>query len=147
MTVEWKQTKSSVLVPFDFSLSAEDALKVARNFVAKPDHVTVLHVIAPSAPAGPGTSFVEFDEDAVRSQAHRALREAVEKLGFTGFQAQVRAGKPADVVTEYAREHGSDLIIIPSHGRTGMERFFLGSVAERVVRLAPCPVLVLRAED
>ena len=46
MTVEWKQTKSSVLVPFDFSRSAEDALKVARNFVAKPDHVTVLHVIA-----------------------------------------------------------------------------------------------------
>jgi nucleotide-binding universal stress UspA family protein len=145
--VDWKQTKSSVLVPFDFSNSAHGALRVARAFVARPDHVTVLHVIAASAPAGPGTSFVEFDEASVKSQAHRALREAVEKAGFPEFHAEVRAGKPPDVVTEYAREQDSELIIIPSHGRRGMERFFLGSVAERVVRLAPCPVLVLRAKD
>ncbi len=145
--MDWSQTKNAVLVPFDFSQSAEGALRVARAFVLQPDHVTVLHVLAPTAPAGPGTSFVQFDEATVRSQAHRALRESVEKLGFEAFQAQVRAGKPAEVITEYAREHGIELIVIPSHGRTGMERFFLGSVAERVVRLAPCPVLVLRAED
>lgn len=145
--MEWSQTKRSVLVPFDFSASALAALRVARAFVAQPDHVCVLHVLAPSAPAGPGTSFVEYDEESVRAQAQRALREALEKAGHGEFQAQVRAGKPAETITEYAREHECELIVIPSHGRTGMERFFLGSVAERVVRLAPCPVLVLRAEQ
>jgi nucleotide-binding universal stress UspA family protein len=89
---------------------------------------------------------VEYDEESVRSQAHRALRDALEKSGHAACQAQVRAGKPAETITEFAREHDCELIVIPSHGRTGMERFFLGSVAERVVRLAPCPVLVLRAE-
>jgi hypothetical protein len=55
------------------------------------------------------------------------------------------AGDAANEIARYAREHGVDLIVIGTHGRTGMSRALLGSVAERVIRTAPCPVLVVPA--
>ena len=57
---------------------------------------------------------------------------------------QVQFGDPGHGITDYAEEVGADVIVMPSHGRTGLRRLLIGSVAERVLRLAHCPVLVLR---
>ena len=63
---------------------------------------------------------------------------------YRGVHTAVLLGEPAHGITDYAQEKGAQLIVVPSHGRTGLTRLLIGSVAERVVRLAHCPVLVLR---
>lgn len=61
--------------------------------------------------------------------------------------AQIRTGVPAESIVEAAREAKAELIVVGTHGRTGFERLVLGSVAERVVREAPCPVLTVKAKQ
>jgi nucleotide-binding universal stress UspA family protein len=79
--------------------------------------------------------------------AQRHLAEFLARLGLSAAQGVVRLGDPGLDITEYADEIQSDLIVIPSHGYHGVKRFLLGSVAERVIRHAHCPVLVLRRPD
>ena len=74
----------------------------------------------------------------------RTVKEAAQKEGVA-VKAFVMSGKPADAIIETAKEKSADLIVLGSHGRTGMERLLMGSVAERVIVLAPCPVLVVKA--
>lgn len=140
----WQATKRSVLVPFDFSEAAKAALEVARGFVDEPSHVSVLHVVSPPLPTTPGIVWGSFDEEDLKARAHESLRQALADAGCSDFEAQVALGRAADEIVELARDEGTELIVIPSHSRHGMERLLLGSVSERVVRLAPCPVLVLR---
>jgi nucleotide-binding universal stress UspA family protein len=64
---------------------------------------------------------------------------------YKGIQVEVSFGNAGFRISEYAQEIGADLIVIPSHGRTGIERMLIGSVAERVVQHSHCPVLVLRS--
>ncbi|MCP6770051.1 universal stress protein, partial [Klebsiella pneumoniae] len=73
-----------------------------------------------------------------------ALREKLAGPQYAGIQTAVLRGEPAHGIANYAQEKGIELIVIPSHGRTGITRLLIGSVAERVVRLAHCPVMVLR---
>ncbi len=61
-----------------------------------------------------------------------------------GIVSKIAWGTPVEVVVDYAAEHAIDLIVIATHGRTGLSHVFLGSVAERIVREAPCPVLTIR---
>jgi nucleotide-binding universal stress UspA family protein len=75
----------------------------------------------------------------------KAVKEAAEKEGVSA-KAYVMSGKPADSIIQAAGERRADLIVLGSHGRTGVERLLMGSVAERVIVLASCPVLVVRAE-
>ncbi len=72
------------------------------------------------------------------------LKEAVDKLGVTGAELEVRLGDPGQISCDRAEELGAELIVVGSHGRTGLTRMLLGSVAERVVRLAHCQVLVVK---
>lgn len=143
--MSWQTVKRAVLVPFDFSRPCREALAVARSFVDDPAHVHVLHVVPPfgSAAAVP----VSVDLEAVREGSLKALEGAMAAEKAGGVNAVVELGHPAETIIDYAGRHEVDLIVVPTHGRTGMDRFFVGSVAERVVRRAPCPVLVLRAED
>ena len=60
------------------------------------------------------------------------------------WEADVVRGDPDDAIVEYAREHGADLIVMGSHGHTGLRHLLMGSVAEHVLRHAPCPVLIVR---
>jgi nucleotide-binding universal stress UspA family protein len=70
------------------------------------------------------------------------------EIGSRGrFQVQVRDGVPWEEVVTAARESNTDLIILSTHGRTGLSHALLGSVAERVMRHAPCPVLVVRERE
>jgi nucleotide-binding universal stress UspA family protein len=142
--MNWQTSKNSVLVPFDFSGPCREAVRVALTFVDDPSKVHVLHVVPPfgSAAAVP----VPVDLDAIREGSEKALVGAMAVERADGVHTVVEFGQPADTIVNYAEQHGVELIVLPTHGRTGMDRFFVGSVAERVVRRAPSPVLVLRAQ-
>jgi len=142
--MSWNAKKRAVLVPFDFSEASKGALEVARGFVERASSVSVLHVVSPPLPTTPGIVWGTYDEEELKARALRSLREALVAAGCADFDAHVAMGRPAEEIAELARDEATELIVIPSHSRRGMERWLLGSVAERVVRLAPCPVLVLR---
>ena len=72
------------------------------------------------------------------------VRERLADAKYSGVQIDVEIGDPGQCIVDFAESVQADLIVTPSHGRTGVKRLLIGSVAERVVRLAHCPVLVLR---
>ena len=77
---------------------------------------------------------------------HDALLDKLEAYDSQRFEIVIRMGSPAGEIANYAKEIDADLIVMPSLGKTGLKHFALGSVAERVVRIAPCPVLILKKE-
>lgn len=137
------------LVPIDFSASAEQALDyaigLARTLSAR---LTLLHVIQPVLMAGADmgvalseTSLRELEAEVQHSMAAALAR--VTAAGLTGERV-VLYGVPFQEIVETANARQVDLIVMGTHGRTGLMYVLLGSVAERVVRLAPCAVLVVR---
>lgn len=147
----WDLHKRSVLVPFDFSEASRKALQVARSFVPDLDDprggaVSVIHVITPPPVTAPGRLLRgPFDEERAIAQGFTALREALADAGAQQFEPHVRvASNPAEEIVGFAEKEQTELIVISSHARKGFDRWLIGSTAERVVRLAPCPVLVLR---
>lgn len=141
-----------VVVAFDFSPSSEQALRQAVDLVAR-ETVHVLHIAAVLDPhdrvtiAGQHESPTYETADKVQKLilervaaafAGRPTEEAVQ------FFVHARIGKAATEILALASEVGADLIFIGSHGKTGIERILLGSVSERVVREAKCPVTVAR---
>jgi nucleotide-binding universal stress UspA family protein len=84
------------------------------------------------------------DPQARVGQIEKLLKEKLASEKHKGVQIAVLLGEPAHGIANYSQEKHAELIVIPSHGRTGITRLLIGSVAERVVRLAHCPVLVLR---
>ena len=135
-----------VVVAYDFSPSAEEALMRAIDVAARaPQHV--LHVVCALDPASYGRHVTAEAAESIQRQA----RERV-AAGFAGritatevqFFIHARIGNAADQILAVARDVGADLLFIGSHGKTGVERFLLGSVSERVVREAKCPVMVAR---
>jgi nucleotide-binding universal stress UspA family protein len=90
------------------------------------------------APPALNRQLRERSKDELQKVAEDRVAEGVE------FRTIVRTGKPFIEILETAREEDADLIVIPTHGRTGVEHIFFGSTAEKVVRKAPCPVLSLR---
>lgn len=139
-----------ILVPVDFSETAKRALEYAYLFTHRFDaKLDVLHVWRPSEYAG--------DEMVVltRSEPELTLSTLLFNLAdqqLTAFldgkphaKRLLESGDPAQVIAKVAGEGGYDLIIMGTHGRTGLSHLMVGSVAEKVVRLAPCPVLTYRA--
>lgn len=134
----------NVLVPIDFSEKANQALAKTLTFFAGKATIHGLHVLPPLEPTQPGMVWQTVDgktrTDHINALFHQTfVDEAYQAVRFT-----TTVGNPSSEIIDYAVAQGIDLIVIPSHGRTGLSRFLLGSVAERVVRFAPCPVLVLR---
>jgi nucleotide-binding universal stress UspA family protein len=147
----WTLHKQRVLVPFDFSDASRKALHVARSFVPELSgrnggSISVIHVITPPPLTAPGRLLRgPFDEERAIAQGFNALREALNDAGMPEFEPHVRvASNPAEEIVAFAEREQTELIVISSHARTGFDRWLIGSTAERVVRLAPCPVLVLR---
>lgn len=138
--------KQSVLVPFDFSESSLRAIGVAQQLVAKPEDILVLHVVEPLGIAEPGVTWGTVgDADRVEVAA-KELDDRLKEAQIEGVKTKVILGNPARSISDIASERKDELIVIPSHGRSGFARFFLGSVTEKVLRLAECEVLVLRSE-
>jgi len=138
-----------VLVPTDFSAPAEQALdyaiRLARTFNAR---LTLLHVIQPIPMGGVdmGVALPETYLQEVEDAAQSNMEEALARVTAAGLTAErvVLYGVPFQEIVETAKARQVDLIIMGTQGRTGLMHVLLGSVAERVVRLAPCSVLVVR---
>lgn len=138
----------NLLVATDFSDQAVQALDAALDVAGEGSHLTLLHVYPPPGLLMP-EGFV-----AATPQTYRELIEAIDRsleelrlratrAGLTVTPIAVQ-GHAATELCRVAREGKHDLIIVGTHGRTGIARFMLGSVAEHVLRDAPCPVLVVR---
>jgi nucleotide-binding universal stress UspA family protein len=142
-------TAQHFLVPIDFSSYAEQALDSAIALAQKLQaRVTLLHVIQPPAVVNvaggiwPSSTFLQDLEAAVTRDMEGYLAR-VTAAGLAGEIAVVH-GVPFQEILDTAKARQVDLIIMGTHGRTGLSHVLLGSVAEKVVRLAPCPVLIAR---
>ncbi len=138
-----------LLVPVDFSPCSRKALQYAlafaRQFRAR---LTLLHVIPTNYFVGSEFGPVDFPlpEAELREAGERELAAmAIRDVGKAAAVATVvRQGPPVQEIVRFARETNADLILLSTHGRTGLKHVLMGSVAENVVRYAPCPVLVVR---
>src|SRR5690242_9196710 len=146
----WK----TILVPHDFSSSANHAAAIARDesklhgarllllhVIDLPTAIKPDTVIVPDATGAP----VNVREYAV-SSAEAHLQDIVARLAKDGVTATsfVRVGNPVDEITRFIDEEKISLVVMGTHGRTGLQHLLVGSVAERVVRMATCPVLTIR---
>jgi nucleotide-binding universal stress UspA family protein len=139
-----------ILFPTDFSEPAEHAwsfaLQFAQDFSAE---VHVLHVVAPP-PRLTEAYAMNFDPEkfaaALTAEAQTSLDRLIEeaKARNLAFQREVRIGVDFHEIIDYAQKHQIDLIVMATHGRTGLAHALVGSVAEKVVRKAPCPVLTVK---
>ncbi len=136
--------KKCVVVPVDFSDESIAAVDEALGLVDKPEQLHIVHVLAPLEPAEPGVIWTTVDNESRSQHADQALRERLADKKYEGVDTAIAFGDASQEIADYAQGIGAELIVLPSHGRTGLSRFLIGSVAERVVRLAHCPVLVLR---
>jgi nucleotide-binding universal stress UspA family protein len=140
-----------ILCPIDFSDSADHAMRyaaaLAQNFGAE---LTLLHVVAPFVAALPGETALPdtllADIDELAEACQQRLREIVGTLAADGLRVQQKVlnGVPFVEIIRFARDAETDLIVMGSHGRTGLGHLLIGSVAERVVRKAGCPVLTVK---
>lgn len=136
--------KRNVVVPVDFSPESIEAIHVGLQLVGQPADLHVVHVVIDITPLEAGEVWGVVDPQTRIEQMEKILRERLADKKYAGISQSVVLGEPAHGIAQFAQDRGADLIVIPSHGRTGLTRLLIGSVAERVVRLAHCPVLVLR---
>lgn len=139
----------SILVPLDFSAPSKKALDyavaVAKQFRAK---LTLLHVVEPVGTADFAAAFpLVMEDDKLMAAAKRELETTVKSARIPRSMLEmvlVRFGRSFHEIAEAARTRKVDLVIISTHGYTGLKHVLLGSTTERVVRHAHCPVLVVR---
>ena len=139
-----------ILVPIDFSDYSKSALKYAVNFCnyCKAE-MTLIYVVEPVI-YPPDFSMGQIAIPSVNVEWDERAKQELEKLAKehipsgVSVKTLIKTGKPFLEIIETASELDIDLIIIATHGRTGIEHILFGSTAEKVVRKAPCPVLTLR---
>jgi nucleotide-binding universal stress UspA family protein len=143
-----------ILVPTDFSACARQAMPFALDLTGGRADTTIVltHVVEPPIyPAmieGGAVATAAFTPDLVK-QVREHLDAEAEKhraaAGDTKIETCLREGQPVHELLAVAREQNADLVVVATHGHTGLSHLFLGSTAEQIVRLAPCPVLTVRA--
>jgi nucleotide-binding universal stress UspA family protein len=145
-------TAQRFLVPVDFSEDANQAVKYAIDLASKLGaRMTLLHVIQPPPWGGVDMdvtlpyAYSLFIQNLEAEVAHR-MQACLERITADGLEGEVAVvrGVPFREILDTAKMQQVDLIIMGTHGRTGLQHVLMGSVAEKVVRLAPCPVLVVR---
>jgi nucleotide-binding universal stress UspA family protein len=141
-----------ILVATDFSEPSESALaygrELARNFGAS---LTVLNVVDNILTRGYGADGMVLADPKLQREIEAAVQQRVDALLFDEDRRTLGAvgitttsNAPAAAIVTYARDRAMDLIVIGTHGRGAVAHLLMGSVAERVVRTAPCPVLTVR---
>ena len=135
-----------ILVPIDFSKISQKALEyavpLAKQFEAK---ITLLHAFEPPPYPMVFPMCEEFPIEPLEKELNTLAKKTIEPQFLK--EVIVRVGTAFEVITNLARDCEADLIVITTHGHTGLKHVFLGSTAERVVRHAPCPVLVVRKRE
>ena len=141
----------TVLAPTDFSGHAETAVRYACLLAERLEaRLHLLHVLSDIVPLGPDPmlapvlppEFYTENEEQSLANLNRLIEPGWGRPA--GVEAAVRWGDPVAEIVDYAGERAIDLVVIATHGRTGLSHALLGSVAERIVREAPCPVLTIR---
>lgn len=142
-----------ILVPVDFSNAGAKALGYARDLARRDSatlvlvHVVYVPLFPSSDNATTGTRGAYYDE--MRTSATEELERLAAKQEAAGFtcEIRVREGPPAREIVECARKENTDLVVIATHGRTGLKEVLLGSVAHGVIQRSPVPVVVVPAGD
>lgn len=142
-----KVTQQRLLVPVDFSDASLQGLRYATKLAAQLiASLFVVHVV----PANYGWLGIGKEESrdldkSLEHQAFKRLRAFVDINNTRNIPAdlEVRIGQPAEEIVAAARQSKSDLIVLSTHGLTGLDRYLIGSVADRVARTAPCPILLV----
>lgn len=137
------------LVPIDFSDYASHALDYAISLASKLGaRLTLLHVIQslPMGGADMGVTLPYTYIQDMEAEITSSLQTYLQRVTAAGLEGEIAVvhGVPFNEIIAAAKTQQVDLIIMGTHGRTGLQHVLLGSVAEKVVRLAPCPVLVAR---
>jgi universal stress protein A len=140
-----------ILAPVDFSPNSRKAVTYATAFAKQfGAPVTFLHVIQVNYAYGEfgAIDFTSIERE-MRAGAEKELRTLVDAATEAGLKAEslIREGSPAKVIADVAEEQQTDLVVIATHGYTGLKHVLMGSIAEQVVRYAPCPVLVVRQQE
>ena len=144
-----------ILVPIDFSPDSLNALAYATELGAAFDaDLLLLYVIEPIYYATPADIYAVNTNvatllDEQRQAAEEQFAHIVAKQGSQArrMRTLIKSGTPSEVIVECAASERTDLIVLATHGRTGLAHLFLGSVAEKVVRTAVCPVLTVRSKN
>jgi nucleotide-binding universal stress UspA family protein len=142
----------TILCPTDFSEPSLLALNAANELARMSGaEIILVHVVSPLPVIPPPDAMATFNVAAYMEEMLQSARTSMDKLieekgqSDVKMRALVLTGNAADEITRAAEEQMAGLIVIATHGLTGWRRFIFGSVAERVVRLSPCPVLAIPA--
>lgn len=134
----------TILVPTDFSRLSDAALDYAATLAGQNDALLlIVHVEEPPISYGEGHFYYGLpnpDRDALRGM----LNKVRPNNAAVRYQHHSLQGNPADEIIAFSKQEHADLIVLSSHGRTGLRRLLMGSVAEEVMRSAECPVLVVK---
>ena len=137
-----------ILYPTDFSEASYQALKAANELAAHfSAELSIVHVVSPVVQTSPDFAPGALALQEMEASAEKSLQEVVKQRVSKELHVRqiVVLGEAADKIIRMSEEEKVDLIVIATHGQTGWRHLVFGSVAEKVVQLAPCPVLTIRA--
>ncbi len=144
---------STILCPTDFSEASFHALRVAQDLARHfGGELLVVHIVEPIPPVPVDTNgSIRFDvfqyEDELMASAEKLLAETLSRhlSSEVKVRSMVAGGVPWEEIVRIASDEKASLVVIATHGRAGWKHLLFGSVTEKVIRVAPCPVLVIRA--
>jgi nucleotide-binding universal stress UspA family protein len=144
---------NNVVVPLDGSDLAECALPYVKNMIREGSvgEVTLLRVVNVDFRMGmPGNLDINAIRENMFTESGKYLADVKSRLASEGITVKtetLEGNRPADVISDYVREHGVDMIVIGTHGYTGLKKLMLGSVALGVLHESHVPVLLIRPES
>lgn len=134
----------NLIVPIDFSDLAIAALDKAIEIAGDVGKVHAIHVLPDMGVVDPVAIYENISNESRVEEIKKVIRERFTDPKYANLIIHAAVGDPGHEVAEYAKQEKADLIVLSSHGYGFLKHLLLGSVAERIVRLAHCPVLVLR---
>ena len=141
--MNWLDGKK-LLVPIDFGDLSRKAVDTALDMATLQSDVEVIHVVPDLNTMAPEVLWQDISDAMRRSAVEQTFRKEFNEKKYHDLKFHVAFGDAGHQIADYAEEIGADIIVIPSHGRTGLKRLLIGSVAERVLRLAHCTVVVVK---
>ena len=136
---------AKILFPTDFSTLGQTALEMATDLAKQRGaKLVIVHVEEPPMAYGGGELYYGIEEPD-RNELKKMLAAVLPTDPAVGYEHRLMIGNPATAIVHLAEQEHVDMIVLPTHGRTGLFRLLMGSVAEEVVRKAKCPVLTVKA--
>lgn len=140
-----------ILAPTDCSEPSVDAMRFAIELAKQHQaHLIIFHVVSPPNPfVYTQASAIELAKSDSKTNVEKMVEEYWESLGETDIEPEfiIKEGDPFDKIMRYAKQKACNLIVMGTHGRTGIMHIMMGSVAEKVVRYSPIPVLTVKHRD